>query len=146
MGTIPVIGSGTCIWVSLSRCELSDGQGVVMNKSKIKITYKLKRITFLNLKTPNILDNTSFFSTLTNTPVCWKLKLNLLGNSSIGLYDDLVNLERCFNGVGLVVDPFQLFQSSTLRLDTDRQPFILLASHIDTSPRLTRIDTIDPTR
>jgi hypothetical protein len=50
-----------------------------------------------------------------------KLITNSLGNPSIGLNNDLVDFERGLDRIGLIVDPFQLFQSPTLRLDTYRQ-------------------------
>lgn len=48
------------------------------------------------------------------------LKLDLLCNSTIGSNDDLVDFERSLDGVGLVVDPFELFEGTSLRLDTVR--------------------------
>jgi hypothetical protein len=63
-----------------------------------------------------------------------ELQLDLLSDPSVGLDDDLVDFEWSFNGVGLVVDPFQLFQSSTLRLDTSYQ-YRLPTRRLDDLPK-----------
>lgn len=43
---------------------------------------------------------------------------NLLRNLAIVGENDLVDLERSLDGVGLVVNPFKLLDGAALRLDT----------------------------
>lgn len=51
--------------------------------------------------------------------VCDDLSLgDLLGNGTVGLDDDLVDVEGGLDGLGLLVDPFELFEGTTLRFDT----------------------------
>lgn len=52
---------------------------------------------------------------LTCSTLC--LSNNLLRNLTVGLHDDLVDLLRSLDRLGLVIDPFELLESATLGLD-----------------------------
>jgi hypothetical protein len=43
---------------------------------------------------------------------------DLLGDGSVGLLDDLVDLLGGLDGVGLLVDPVELLEGTALSLDT----------------------------
>lgn len=45
------------------------------------------------------------------------LSNDLLGNLSVSLHDDLVDLLRRLDRFGLIVDPLELLESATLGLD-----------------------------
>lgn len=52
---------------------------------------------------------------------------NLLRNRAVGLDDDLVEVLRGLDGIGLVVDNLELLQSTALRLNAERKQLVIAA-------------------
>lgn len=43
---------------------------------------------------------------------------DLLGDATVSLDDDLLDMQRGLDGLGLLVDPFEFFEGTALRFDT----------------------------
>lgn len=80
-------------------------------------------------------------------PEAWSRKMlpqlsavvNLLGNGTVLLDDNLVHVERGLDGVGLLVDPLELLQSTTLRFDTRNRSVSFGSDGEKTGDKLTGI-------